>query len=43
MSNNAHAHDHGHGGGHEAHYVRIWAILLLLLVVSVAEIGRAHV
>ena len=36
MSNNAHAHDHGHGGGHEAHYVRIWAILLVLLVVSVA-------
>jgi len=26
------AHDHGHG--HEAHYIRIWAILVVLLVVS---------
>lgn len=35
MSDHAHAKGHGHDGGHEGHYVRIWAILLFLLVVSV--------
>jgi caa(3)-type oxidase subunit IV len=36
---NSHGHDHGHGAGEHAHhpnYVKIWAILLALLVVSVA-------
>lgn len=44
MSAEQHAHDHAHGGGdhHDdahhgpAHYVKIWAILLVLLVISVA-------
>ena len=31
-----HAHAHAHGAGHgDAFYVRIWAILLVLLVVSI--------
>lgn len=31
-----HAHAHAHGGGHgDAFYVRIWAILLVLLVISI--------
>jgi caa(3)-type oxidase subunit IV len=43
-----HSHDHGHDDGHGAHgeahhtnYVKIWAILLVLLVVSLAgpELG----
>jgi caa(3)-type oxidase subunit IV len=36
---NSHGHDHGHGAGEHAHhpnYVKIWAILLVLLVISVA-------
>ena len=38
MTAHANAQEHGHGGhghGHERHYVKIWAILLGLLVVSV--------
>lgn len=37
MSAHAEKHEHGHGAGHAHHrnYVKIWAILLGLLVVSV--------
>jgi caa(3)-type oxidase subunit IV len=31
-----HAHAHAHGGGHgDAFYIRIWAILVVLLIVSI--------
>ena len=46
MSEHAHSHDHGddHGGHHavpDSHYIKIWAILCVLLVISVLgpEIG----
>lgn len=35
MSDHSHAQGHGHDGGHEGHYIKIWSILLVLLVVSV--------
>jgi caa(3)-type oxidase subunit IV len=36
MSAHAQSHDSGHGHGHERHYVQVWGILLVLLVISVA-------
>jgi caa(3)-type oxidase subunit IV len=35
MSEHAHTADHGHAHGHHPNYVKIWAILCVLLVVSV--------
>jgi caa(3)-type oxidase subunit IV len=35
MAHDAHATAHAHDAGHDQHYVKIWAILCVLLIVSI--------